>query len=172
MSEHAILTFLGLAGVATTFSGFTGVVAVFSDRAQGNWAPEERTRMINLLILSLAVCLFSFLPVTEELFNISDNAIWISSSLCFGVFCGVFFVYALTVTQRLLHIQQNRIVPWVRIAFMTCLPLAALLQILNVFGLNIERGPGPLVAGLVLTLTLAGIQFAYLVLVPLKVKDV
>jgi hypothetical protein len=168
MSEHAILTLLGIAAVATTFSGFSGVVAVFGGRAEGNWTPEERTRMINMLILSLAVCLFSFIPITEDLFKFSESVIWMSSSLCLGIFCAVYFIYAINTTQKLLHTRKGMIVPWVRVAFMTCLPLAVLFQILNVFGLGIERGPGPLVAGLVLTMTLAGIQFAYLVLVPLK----
>jgi hypothetical protein len=168
MNDRAILTLLGIAAVAATFSGFSGVVAVFGERAEGNWTPEERTRMINMLILSLAVCLFSFVPIAEDLFEISASLIWVSSSLFLGIFCGIYFFYAFNTTQRLLHTRRRKIVPWVRVAFMTCLPLVVLLQILNVFGLIIERGPGPLVAGLVLTLTLAGIQFAYLVLVPVK----
>src|SRR4051794_17792011 len=106
MNERAILTLLGIAGVATTFSGFSGVVAVFGGRAEGNWAPEERTRMINMLILSLAVCLFSFVPVVEDLFEISQNVVWISSSLFLGTFCSVYFVYAINTTRRLLHIRK------------------------------------------------------------------
>src|SRR3954470_13843816 len=91
MNEHAVLVLLGIAGVATTFSGFSGVAAVFGGRAEGNWAPEERVRAINMLVLSLAVFMFSFLPLTEELLKISDPAIWVSSSLLLGIFSAIYF---------------------------------------------------------------------------------
>jgi hypothetical protein len=171
MNEHAVLVLLGVGGVATTFSGFSGVVAVFGNRAEGNWSPEEQVRAINMLVLSLVVCLFSFLPLTEELLKISDSAIWVSSSLLFGVFCAIHFVYSIRVTRKLMRIRKGLIVGWVRIAFIVCLLSACLLQALNTAGMGIERGPGPYVAGLLLTLSLAGIQFAYLVLVPLRVGN-
>jgi hypothetical protein len=171
VSDHALFTLLGIAGLATTFSGFSGVVAVFGGRALGNWAPEERTRMINLLILSLAACFFSFVPIVEELLNFSETIIWTSSSLFLGIFSGVYFIYALCTTQKLLTIRKGKLVQWVRIAFMTFLPGSTLLQFMNVFELGVKRDAGPLIAGLVLNLTLAGIQFAYLVLVPVKLKE-
>src|SRR3954468_4568409 len=103
MNEHAILVLLGIAAVATTFSGFSGVVAVFGGRAEGNWAPEEQIRLINMLVLSLTVSLFSFLPLTEELLKISEPMIWRSSSLFLGVFCAIYFFYATKVTRELLR---------------------------------------------------------------------
>src|SRR3954471_23333469 len=107
MSENAVLVLLGIAGVATTFSGFSGVVAAFGGRAEGNWSPEERVRAINMLVLSLAVSLFSFLPLTEELLKISDFAVWTSSSLLLGIFSAIYFFYAIIVTRKLIRIRQG-----------------------------------------------------------------
>src|SRR3954469_17861834 len=93
MSEHAVLVLLGIAGIAATVSGFSGVVAVFGSRAEGNWTPEDQVRTINMLVVSLSVCLFSFLPLIEDLFKLSNPAIWMSSSLLLGVFCAIYFFY-------------------------------------------------------------------------------
>jgi hypothetical protein len=41
MREYSVLTLLGIAGVAATFSGFTGVVAASDRRAHGNWHPKS-----------------------------------------------------------------------------------------------------------------------------------
>ena len=71
MNEHAVMTLLGIASVATAISGFSGVVAVFGGRAEGKWSPAERFRTTNMLILSLgAMRMLSFVPLTEELFQI------------------------------------------------------------------------------------------------------
>ena len=45
---------------------------------------------------------------------------------------------------------------------------AIVLQALNATGVLVEQGAGPYVAGLLLLLTIAGLQFAFLVLTPLN----
>jgi len=167
MSEHAIMVLLGIASVAVTISGFSGVVAVFGGRALGHWLPHERFRMMNMLILSLGVCLFCFVPLTEELFHVSEQFLWQSSSLFLGVFCAYYFVYAKVKIQKSHLRGPGRLIEWVRIVFFTCLALAIALQTLNAAGNVIVRGPGPFIAGLIFLLIPAALQFALLVLEPL-----
>jgi len=58
MHENVVFVLLGIAGVASTFAGFAGVVATFGRRAQGKWLPEERFRLINMIVLSLLLACF------------------------------------------------------------------------------------------------------------------
>jgi hypothetical protein len=171
MNEHAILTLLGIASVATAISGFSGVVAVFGSRADGKWLPIERFRTTNMLILSLVTCLLSFVPLTEELFEISAPVLWISSSLLLGIFCIFFFAYSFNLTRKKSLRSKGVLIQWVRIVFFVCLGIAIVLQAVNVTGVFIERGPGPFVAGLLFALIPAGLQFAFLVLMPLTSTD-
>jgi len=71
MQEHSVLTLLGISGVGATFAGFSGVVAAFDRRAHGNWHPEERFRLINMVLISLSTCLLALVrenvPVTVEI---------------------------------------------------------------------------------------------------------
>lgn len=163
-----LLTLLGIASVAATFAGFSGVVAVFGGRALRDWGPIERTRMTNLLIMSLSVCFYSFVPIALDLLGVSDGTIWVCSSVGLTFFSGSYFVFSFLNTQELLHNRKSMVSLWVRIAFMVLLPAITVLQIWNALGFGFKPGPGPLATGLLLILALAGIQFAYLVLIPVR----
>jgi hypothetical protein len=167
MTEHAILTLLGIASVATAITGFSGVVAVFGGRADGQWSPADRFRTKNMLILSLGACLLSFLPLTEELFQVADRWIWISASSVLVVFCAVYFVYTAVMLRTAALRRRGALINWVRIVYFVCLTLAIVLQALNVAGAVVERNAAPYVAGLIFILIPAGLQFAFLVLTPL-----
>jgi len=39
MTDHVLMTLLGIGSVAIAISGFSGVVAVFGGRAEGRWLP-------------------------------------------------------------------------------------------------------------------------------------
>ena len=89
MNEHAVMTLLGIGSVATAISGFSGVVAAFSGRADGKWLPAERFRTTNMLVLSLGACLLSFVPLTEEVLRIPDRVLWMIASLALFGFCSL-----------------------------------------------------------------------------------
>jgi hypothetical protein len=167
MNEHAVMTLLGIASVATAISGFSGVVAVFGGRADGKWSPGERFRTTNMLILSLGACLLSFLPLTEELFQIPEPVLWMIASLFLGVFCAFYCGYTIMMLRKLNLLRPGMLIKWVRVVYFTCLTLAIVLQALNAAEIFSARGPGPFVAGLVLMLIPAGLQFALLVLMSL-----
>jgi hypothetical protein len=165
MNEHAIMTLLGIASVATAISGFSGVVAAFSGRADGKWTPDVRFRITNMLILSLSACLLSFLPLLEEQFEIPEQVLWAIASSGLLAFCALYFAYTLL---KLRHPGLRRpgvLVPWVRTVYFVCLAVAIALQALNI-ALS-RRGPGAFIGGLLLVLVPAGLQFVFLVLTPL-----
>jgi len=164
--EHVILTLLGISSVAATFAGFSGVVAVFDRRAHGVWFPEESFRLINMLVISLAACLFSLLPLIEEMFSISEPIRWMTSSAVMGLFSFAQLLYALATRQRLRRSRPGALPGWATVMFIGCLGLTTALQFLNATRLVDDHGPGVYVVGLWLLLLAAGLQFALLVLVP------
>jgi len=167
MSEHAVMTLLGIASVAIAVSGFSGVVAVFGGRAEGKWTPEARFRTTNMLILSLGACLLSFVPLTEELAKIPDRMLWIVASSLLTAFCVFYYVYTVARLRNPDLRREGVLVKWVMAAYFVCLTLAIVLQVLNVVDAVVERGAGPFIGGLILLLIPAGLQFAFLVLAPL-----
>jgi hypothetical protein len=171
MNEHAVTTLLGVASVATAISGFSGVVAVFSGRANGKWAPEERFRTTNMLFLSLGACLLSFVPLVEELFRVPEQILWMTSSSLLFAFCSFYCVYTIRMLRKAELRRPGALVEWVRAVYFACLALAIILQTLNVAGVWLERGAGPFVAGLMFVLIPAGLQFAFLVFTPLNSAD-
>jgi hypothetical protein len=171
MNEHAVMTLLGIGSIAAAISGFSGVVAAFGGRAAGQWSPAERFRITNMLVLSLGACLLSFVPLTEELLRIPDQVLWTIASSSLFAFCSFYFVRTIILLRRPSLSRRGVLVEWVRIVYFVCLALALILQLLNVAGALVERGPGPFIAGLVFMLIPAGLMFVFLVLTPLSSVD-
>jgi uncharacterized membrane protein len=171
MSEHAVMTLLGIASVAIAVSGFSGVVAVFGGRAEGKWSVEARFRTTNMLILSLGACLLSFVPLTAELFEIADRILWMTASSILIAFCAFYYVYTAIKIRNPELRRPGVLIKWVRHVYFTCLSLAIILQALNVADVLVKRGAGPFIGGLILLLIPAGLQFAFLVLTPLTSTD-
>jgi hypothetical protein len=168
MSEHALLTLLGISGVAATFAGFSGVVAAFERRARGDWRPEEHFRLINMVVLSLGTCLFAFVPLVGELLRLSESALWLTASLLAGASCAAYVLCAIPRRRRLGRSRPGVLPLWATVVFVLCLSAAAALQFLNAAAGPAGRGGGLYVAGLLLLLVAAGFQFAFLILAPLK----
>ncbi len=171
MNEHTVLVLLAIAGVAATFAGFSGVVAAFGRRTDGKWLPEERFRLTNMLITSLGACLFAFVPLTEELLHVPETALWTTSSTLLGAFCAVYVLYAMPHRKRLDWFRPGLLPVWATAVFVLSLCSGAVLQALNAVAILVERGGGPYVAGLLLLLVAAGLQFAFLVLAPFSLAD-
>jgi hypothetical protein len=171
MNEHAVMTLLGIASIAIAISGFSGVVAAFSGRADGKWLPAERFRITNMLVLSLGAGLLSFVPLTEELLRVPDQALWIIASSSLLVFCSFYYIRTIILLRRPSLNRPGVLVEWVRVVYFVCLSLAIVLQVLNVAGVLVERGSGPFIAGLMFMLIPAGLMFVFLVLTPLSSVD-
>lgn len=171
MNDHAVMTLLGLSSVATAIAGFSGVVAAFSGRADGKWLPAERFRTTNMLILSLAAALLSFVPLTEELLRIPDAILWVVASSVLCVFCVFYFVRTVLLLRRPSLRGPGVLVEWIKPVYFVCLALAIILQVLNIAGVLVERGAGPFIGGLMFVLIPAGLMFVVLVLTPLSSVD-
>ncbi len=171
MSDHAVMILLGISSVAIAVSGFSGVVAVFGGRADGKWSPAERFRTTNMLVLSLGACLLSFVPLTEELFQIPDRILWMTASFFLLAFCAVYSVYTIIILRKPNLRRAGGLIMWVRVVYFVCLALASVLQALNIAGVLVERGAGPFAGGLMFVLIPAGLQFSFLVLTPLTSVD-
>jgi hypothetical protein len=171
MNEHAVMTLLAIASIALAIAGFSGVVAAFGGRAEGKWQPAERFRITNMLVLSMGACLLSLVPLAEESLRIPDRLLWVIASVALLVFCSFYYVRTVMLLRRPKLRRPGVLVEWVRVVYFACLSLAIILQVLNVGGEWIERGPGPFIAGLLLMLIPAGLMFVFLVLTPLSTAD-
>ena len=158
---------LGLGEVGAIFAGFSGVVVVFGQRPHGTWFPEERFRLTNMMLTSLGACLFAFVPPIGALLHLTEPALWATASTLMGAFCVGYFLYALPIRLRLHQIRRDVLPFWATLIFVLLLCSAAALQALNAASVLFAREPGPYVAGLLLLLIAAGLQFGFLVLIPL-----
>jgi len=167
MDERTVLILLGIASVAATFAGFSGVVAVFGRRAHGEWFLEDRFRLTNMLVTSLGACLFAFLPTVGVLLHLHGPDLWAVSSLLMCAYCVAYIVNLVPNWQHLLLKHPGVLSPRASVVVWVSSILAALLQLLNAVSILFHREPGPYVLGLLFFLIIAGLQFALLVLRPL-----
>jgi hypothetical protein len=163
MDEHAVLVLLGMAAIGATFAGFSGIVTVFRRPGhEGQWSPEDRFRLGNLLIPSLGVCFMPFLPLTLEQFQLGDRATWLISSLVLGTLAATDFVWTLWRLFRLRHHRAVAFSVWGAWSYAICGALAPLVQL----AVLTRNGSGPFAAGLAFLLVGAGLQFGLLVFRP------
>lgn len=167
MDEHILHTLLGFAGVGATFAGFSGVVAVFGRRVHGEWLPEDLFRLLNLMFMSLSVCFAAFVPLVLMAWHFSAGLTWALASSLLGLGSIVYLFYARPFSRNLRRDRPGVMPTWATAAFIVALCVTALLQLPNIVGLVFDRGAGPYLAGLLVLLCLAAMQFAFLVIRPL-----
>jgi hypothetical protein len=167
VDEHVVHILLGFAGVGATFTGFSGVVAVFGRRVHGEWFPEDRFRLTNLMATSLGACLLAFAPLVGALLHLSASTMWALVSAALGLACSGYLLYAGIVIRRLRRARPGLLPLWVSLVFALTLAVAAVLQILNVASVFFDREAGPYLAGLLALLLVAALQFAFLVIIPM-----
>jgi hypothetical protein len=82
-------TFRTLAEIAIALAGFTGIVAVLGRRVRGEWTPLEWARLRDLLLASLGVVFFAFIP--ELLYSVIPElpTVWRISSGFFALYLSV-----------------------------------------------------------------------------------
>jgi len=152
---------LGFSEVGAAFVGFSSIVAIFGRRPDGAWAPMDRIRIRNLVEQALSVAIFGFLPLVLFRLNASDTITWTISSVVLGAFLSVDLALWI-IRARVLH-KHASLRKWMAALGGTSLGAALLLQVFNVSGWIFDNESGPYVAGLLLILFLAGLQFALLV---------
>ena len=76
---------LTVAEVAVTFAGFAGLVTVIAQRLSGGDTFLAIGRLQSMLVLSLLVAAFSFVPQLVAGFGLSEEAVWRTSSGLYGL---------------------------------------------------------------------------------------
>lgn len=168
INEELILILLGIGSVAATFVGFSGVVVVFGERSHGKWLSQDRFRLVNLIVMSLACCLFSFVPLVLHIYPVAVNKIWVISSAITGFCFALYFLYAFPQALKLMRYHMTFIERWLSICILLTMAAVTFLQIMNAMNFLITASPGPYIIGLFVLLFVSGIQFAILVLKPIK----
>jgi len=159
--EDVLLT---LGEVAITVAGFSSIVAVFGRRSERDWSPVESFRLAALIMNAVGPALLAFLPFALEHLRIPPRFVWGSSS---AVLLGFIIAQQAWVFSRgRTAFQQTGepLRPALVITANSCAGLAALLQCLNLAGVWFHLELGPYLAGLVLLLVIAVVQFCVLIL--------
>ena len=153
-------TLVGIAALAVSLAGFTGVVVAFGSRSGGRWHPGDRLRLEFLLEASLTAGGFALLALV--LFHsLLDEAwlAWVASSAGWALFMvgSLYSSHLRTQKNQQQHGDIDRLMN--RLVLVAFLALVGL-QILNVF---LWHEFAPLVAALCLNLAGAAMQFTRLI---------
>ena len=153
--ESALLT---TAEVAVAFAGFASVVTAFRSREHDGWAPQDVLRFQLMIASSLSVVLFALLPFAIDFFGASESRVWASASCVLGLYLALSLALVARRTSSLTaRSVLNRYIAW---SFGVGALIALSLQALNALGVVFERELGPYFLGLLYLLVLAGISFA------------
>ena len=99
---------LTVAEVAVTFAGFAGLVTVIAQRLSGADTHLATLRLQAMLMLSLLVAAFSFVPQLVAGFGLSEEAVWRASSGLYGLAWSGYMLFAMRLG---LALQTARALP-------------------------------------------------------------
>jgi hypothetical protein len=135
-------------------------VAALGRRVPREWSATERFRFANLLALSVATTILAFLPIVLEHFPISSIAVWASSSVILMAFCVLFLAYVLREALAMSTVERDQLRRWMAAAWFGGLSGVALAQGISIATATEAVAAAVYVAGMLVLLTLAGLQFA------------
>jgi len=149
--------------VSIALAGFAGVIATFQIN---NVTRIRRGAVAALSVVvqySLLAALACVIPLLLHTFGVQGETLWV---ICSGV--GAILVASMAYSASSMKGAITKTSS--RLLYLLLQGLGALVvlaNILNAFDLAFHRGPGPLVAGIVYALSVAGIMFSRLLLLPL-----
>ena len=154
---------IALAEIAIGFAGFSAIVAaLFRRRRTGDSMPFDEVRFLVMLEFSLAVVVFSLLPLVLGLLDIGEDWIWRSASALLAAFLIFHLVgdYFLTIRRQTVAAQS---ITWSIYLIATVgIGLCTLFLLLSAAG--VQAGPlaGVYVSCLLWLIVLAAIHFTRL----------
>lgn len=149
-----------IAGVASTFIGFTGVIFAVGRSSRDGWNPAERTALLNLLMPSVVVLFLSFIPIVASTGIQSQELIWRGSNGLLAV------IHLALVTSALRAALKSRLMEPVPLRFFL-IPggyASGIFSALVALGYLQQFTVMVFVAGLVWSLLVAAVQFVMLIL--------
>ena len=148
-----------IAGVASTFIGFTGVIFAVGRSSRDGWSHAERTALLNLLIPSVVVLFIAFVPIVALTGVESRELVWRGSN---GLLAAI---HLALVTSALRAALRSRLMEPTPLRFVL-IPggyVSGVLSALAAFGFFPRFAATIFVAGLVWSLLVAAIQFVMLI---------
>ena len=92
--------YVGLAGVAVVFAGFSGISVVLTGRQPGQWRQFDAGRLLLMISLSFAAAFFSLLPLVVARLLTSTESLWQLCSAPFLVFTVAGMIQSYVLTRR------------------------------------------------------------------------
>ena len=150
---------VGLAEIAVALAGFTGVVVVFGSRSEGSWHPGDKLRLGFLLEASLTAGGFSLLALLLYSSLSETAAAWSIASFSWALYM-VFSLYwsRLRIQENLSHHADVD-----RVANVLVFSVFVALVVIQLINALYWQQFGPLLAGLIVNLAGAAMQFARLI---------
>ena len=157
MDAESFLTTSAQIGIG--IAGFSGIAAALGRRGEGAWTPQDITRMRILLRGSFGAVLASLLPVALAATPLAEATRWSVSSALYAAWIALSVMILLREWRRLVGLSAA---PTSRYATLIY-GLALLSLVLNLANLAIFRTAWPYLFSLLLTLTIAFVQFVRIV---------
>jgi hypothetical protein len=148
-----------IAGVASTFIGFTGVIFAVGRSSLDGWSPRERTALLNLLMPSVVVLFLAFVPIVASTGIHSEELIWRGSN---GLLAAIHLALVTSALRAALKATLMEPVP-LRFILIPGGYLSGILSALAALGYLPQFGVMVFVAGLVWSLLVAAVQFVMLI---------
>ena len=157
LNEHESLT--SVAEFAIGLAGFSGIVVALGKRP-GRWAPADRIRLLNVLLLAFGAGFMAYFPMVLAHAGLSGSLLWRSSSG--GFLCAVIpmILFGLIRMQKLPDDVKGLLHPFVYWLAVISGLVTILAQLLNMVGLGFQPQFAPYFLGLVILLLNGAIQFA------------
>ena len=150
--------------VSIALAGFAGVIATYQMNDVTKIRRGAVTGLTTIVQCSLLVALVCAISLVLHTFGVKGETLWVMSSVIGAIVTAV-MAYGFARSMRGAIAKKSS---WLLYLFLPGLcALVTLAMILNAADLVFHREPGPFVAGVVFALSVAGIMFSRLLLLPL-----
>ena len=148
-----------VAGVAATFTGFTGVIFAVGRSSRDGWSAAERTALLNLLVPSIVVLFLALLPLVAATGIHSQSLVWRASN---GLLAVIHLALVTTALRAALRSTLMEPVP-LRFVLIPGGYLSGIISAVVALGYLANYAVMAFVAGLVWSLLVAAVQFVMLI---------
>jgi len=150
--------------VSIALAGFAGVIATYQINDVTRVRRSTVAGLTMIVQCSLLVALVCAISLVLHTFGVKGETLWVISSVI-GAIVSAVMAYGFARSMRGALAKKSS---WLLYLFLQGLcALFTLAMILNAADLVFHREPGPFVAGIVFALSVAGIMFSRLLLLPL-----
>jgi len=140
---------LSIAEISIGLAGFSGLVAAFIQPTGHSWQPEQKTRIVILILLSFGMIVCSLAPYALAGISASSAIIWGMPMIAFGTLSIGLLIYWLIVSGRR-HFKLQ--FPWFSRPFIFVAVSLQIMVLLSGLGLVFPYSPALFLLGFLSTL--------------------